>query len=58
MGAAFPAQEQLAAPGTPFAYWEGVVWARGSRRGRPVRGEGYLEMTGYAGPLGGALRSN
>ena len=56
--AAFPAQEQLAAPGTPFAYWEGVVWARGSRAGRPVRGEGYLEMTGYAGPLGGALRGS
>ena len=56
VGAAFPAQEQLAAPGMPFAYWEGVVRARGSRAGRPVRGEGYLEMTGYAGPLGGALR--
>ncbi len=53
---AFDAQEQAAAPGTPFAYWEGAVWAEGTLAGRPVRGEGYLELTGYAGPLGGALR--
>jgi predicted secreted hydrolase len=53
---AFDAQEQSAQAGTPFAYWEGVVWAEGTRNGRPVRGEGYLELTGYAGELGGALR--
>lgn len=29
-------------------YWEGAVDVRGTRRGVPVRGEGYLEMTGYA----------
>jgi predicted secreted hydrolase len=53
---AFDAQEQPAAEGTPFAYWEGAVWAEGTRGGRPLRGEGYLELTGYAGELGGALR--
>jgi len=29
-------------------YWEGAVDVNGTRRGVPVRGEGYLEMTGYA----------
>jgi predicted secreted hydrolase len=30
-------------------YWEGAVEITGSRRGRPVRGSGYVELTGYAG---------
>ena len=29
-------------------YWEGAVAVRGTRRGLPVAGRGYLEMTGYA----------
>ncbi len=29
-------------------YWEGAVRARGRRSGRPIAGDGYLEMTGYA----------
>lgn len=28
-------------------YWEGLVEAEGEAGGRPVRGAGYLEMTGY-----------
>jgi len=28
-------------------YWEGAVRARGTRRGVPISGRGYLEMTGY-----------
>ncbi len=35
----------------PVAYWEGAVEARGSRAGAALSGEGYLEMTGYSGPL-------
>lgn len=35
----------------PVAYWEGAVEAGGTRKGQPVRAEGYLEMTGYSGPL-------
>lgn len=31
-------------------YWEGAISAKGQRNG-PVRGVGYLEMTGYAGTL-------
>lgn len=37
----------------PVAYWEGLVEARGERDGRPVRGHGYLELTGYSSPLVG-----
>jgi predicted secreted hydrolase len=37
-------------------YWEGAIDATGSVKGRPVRGRGYLEMTGYAGPALEALR--
>jgi predicted secreted hydrolase len=30
-----------------FRYWEGAVEIAGTRRGRPVRGQGYVELTGY-----------
>lgn len=32
-------------------YWEGAVTYGGSIKGSPARGVGYLEMTGYAGPM-------
>jgi predicted secreted hydrolase len=31
-----------------FRYWEGAVEIAGTRRGRPVGGRGYVELTGYA----------
>jgi predicted secreted hydrolase len=34
-------------------YWEGQVKIEGSKNGVPVRGQGYAELTGYAGGLGG-----
>ncbi len=37
-------------------YWEGAVQARGSRAGRPVGGNGYVELTGYAEGGQGRLR--
>ena len=30
-----------------FRYWEGAVSVRGERSGRPARGVGYVELTGY-----------
>lgn len=33
---------------TTVRYWEGAVDISGSRDGRPVRGRGYVELTGYA----------
>ena len=32
-------------------YWEGAVTFAGNRNARPVRGAGYLEMTGYDRPV-------
>lgn len=34
-----------------YVYWEGAVRIEGQRAGRPVTGEGYVEMTGYAGSM-------
>jgi predicted secreted hydrolase len=36
-----------------YAYWEGAVRIEGERAGRPVRGAGYIEMTGYAASMQG-----
>ncbi len=33
-----------------FRYWEGAVSIEGTHHGRPVRGQGYVELTGYAAP--------
>jgi len=30
-----------------FRYWEGAVRVAGTRRGRAIRGKGYVELTGY-----------
>lgn len=37
----------------PVTYWEGVIDVGGTRAGRPVRGHGYVELTGYAGAVVG-----
>jgi predicted secreted hydrolase len=44
--------QELATLGAGIAYWEGMIEVRGTTRGRPVSGRGYLEMTGYKGSLG------
>jgi predicted secreted hydrolase len=36
-----------------YAYWEGAVQIEGGRAGNIVRGNGYIEMTGYAGSMQG-----
>lgn len=36
-----------------FTYWEGAVQIQGSRDSMPVKGSGYVELTGYAGALAG-----
>ncbi len=49
-------QELATSSAAGIVYWEGRVRVRGTRRGRPVAGEGYVELTGYAGrPPGAAL---
>ncbi len=44
-------QELAGEPGAGFTYWEGLVDYTGTRAGEAVRGEGYVEMTGYEAPL-------
>jgi predicted secreted hydrolase len=47
------AQELITVGSTDVTYWEGAVDGNGSSTGKPVSCEGYVEMTGYAGSLGG-----
>lgn len=37
----------------PIAYWEGAIDFAGTHGAAPVRGQGYMELTGYAGALVG-----
>jgi predicted secreted hydrolase len=46
-------QELITEGSTGVTYWEGAVDGRGASAGSPVTCEGYVEMTGYAGSLGG-----
>ena len=47
------ADQEMQTPGsTHVIYWEGSVRAEGSgAQGRAVTAEGYVELTGYAGPV-------
>jgi predicted secreted hydrolase len=36
-----------------YAYWEGAVRIEGERAGQAIRGNGFIEMTGYAGSMQG-----
>ena len=41
-------QELRTSRSTQVTYWEGAVSVSGVRQGRPVKGQGYVELTGYA----------
>lgn len=41
-------QELVTSASTGVAYWEGAVAIAGTAGGRPLAGEGYVELTGYA----------
>jgi predicted secreted hydrolase len=53
LDATTPLESQELTASTPYAptYWEGTVDYTGTRAGRPIRGLGYLEMTGYDKPV-------
>jgi len=44
-------QEMRTAASTGVTYWEGSVSIEGKKEGRPVKGKGYVELTGYAADL-------
>ncbi len=46
-------QELITTASTGITYWEGAVEGKGTSKGREVTLEGYVELTGYAGTLGG-----
>jgi predicted secreted hydrolase len=48
---AFQDQELITNRSTRVTYWEGAVKIQGAIRNKPIAGQGYVEMTGYAGKL-------
>jgi predicted secreted hydrolase len=48
-----PDQELVTEGSTGVTYWEGMVLGRGRSQGQPATCEGYVELTGYAGGIGG-----
>ena len=48
---AFPDQELITEKSTRVTYWEGSVSVSGRSGENPVKGFGYVEMTGYAKPF-------
>ncbi len=52
---AFADQEMRTGDTTGITYWEGAIETSGQLQGAPVRGVGYLELTGYVGLGLGAI---
>jgi predicted secreted hydrolase len=50
-----PDQEMRTLGSTGVTYWEGSVSINGTKNKHPVKGEGYVELTGYAGAFDAPL---
>jgi predicted secreted hydrolase len=48
-------QELITKESTRVTYWEGSVKIEGNDQGNPIKGLGYVELTGYAKPLSGKI---
>ena len=46
-----PNQELVTERSTQVTYWEGEVTVSGTVGDRPMTGQGYVELTGYAKPF-------
>jgi predicted secreted hydrolase len=46
-------QELVSESTAGIIYWEGAVTLKGRAGGEDVTGGGYVELTGYAGSMGG-----
>lgn len=44
-------QELRTSRSTQIIYWEGAVAVSGTKQGRSIKGQGYVELTGYAKPF-------
>ncbi len=51
ISAKFADQEMRTLDSTGVTYWEGSVAIDGTKNKQPVRGDGYVELTGYAEPF-------
>ncbi|MGQ0556114.1 MAG: lipocalin family protein [Nitrospiraceae bacterium] len=40
-------QELRTSRSTKVSYWEGAVAVTGTKQGKPIKGQGYVELTGY-----------
>jgi predicted secreted hydrolase len=40
-------QELRTSRSTKVSYWEGAVSVTGTKKGKPIKGQGYVELTGY-----------
>jgi predicted secreted hydrolase len=52
-GTALPSQEFVSNSKLAPSYWEGAIFLTGAKNESPLRGSGYLEMTGYNYPVTG-----
>ncbi len=48
-------QELITKRSTQITYWEGSIRATGTQHDKPIEAAGYVELTGYAGALGGTF---
>jgi len=48
-------QELITTNSTGIVYWEGAVTGSGDAEGKKITAEGYVELTGYSGSLGGVF---
>lgn len=55
IGSLVPDQELLTTSSTGVTYWEGAVEGKGESAGEAVSVKGYVELTGYAGSMGGVF---
>ncbi|MBX9660188.1 MAG: lipocalin family protein [Nitrospiraceae bacterium] len=44
-------QELRTTRSTQVTYWEGAVAVEGTERGQAIKGQGHVELTGYAGRI-------
>jgi predicted secreted hydrolase len=49
LSANLPDQEMRTVQSSGVTYWEGSIGIRGLKGGAPIEGQGYVELTGYAG---------
>ncbi len=49
-------QELITTRSTRMTYWEGATDFHGQKKGKKLKGKGYIELTGYAGKLLGAVK--